>query len=569
MTFNAFRCSGQTAVALPLLLVSAMACRGTQDSDSIATTRPIISDQAHDQGTEGFFFLPPLVPRPGNFGEQVLGLWPTVVIDQMFDSQTFQSFATFTQTDGPSGEHLRRHFAGGPAVDDDGDTDPDGYFVARWKTRDLDIPPGTTFRISVLAGGRRLGLADVQVVGSRKEIKSLDSNEIVGLLADHTLRIKFRIGRVAVDRDGDGAFDWVDNCPTIPNPEQADTVGNGIGDACRCAASADACPSSPRLYALMSGLLEDPTPTAIEVVVLATRARIHSIDLGTRSVTSLEVSPDGSRAYVADRYNGEIAVYHTVTRAQLAAIPIPFVSETAISSDGATLFAIGAPGLVAIDTATNQIVAQHAYDELGPSALSIAVSPDGSRIGVTTTAGGSSPTYELFDSGLNLLASIPIVGSVEGCDAFPIPSAFRSNELALLWDPNCDSLYQVDLQSGTQLVGSTINTGRDSGTSLGASNAFVYLPSSGRAMVIKESLELVSIDPTAGTFSTAATFAAWPFVASTSPGAQTVFVSEINRFQDAGADSLDAIGAGTSGRAHSIYTFADGDKFVRELRVVP
>jgi len=34
------------------------------------------------------------------------------------------------------------------------------------------------------------------------------------------------------DQDGDGVPDDVDNCPTIPNPDQADTNGNGYGDAC-------------------------------------------------------------------------------------------------------------------------------------------------------------------------------------------------------------------------------------------------------------------------------------------------------------------------------------------------
>ncbi len=33
------------------------------------------------------------------------------------------------------------------------------------------------------------------------------------------------------DIDGDGVFDSIDNCP-VPNPDQADSNGNGIGDAC-------------------------------------------------------------------------------------------------------------------------------------------------------------------------------------------------------------------------------------------------------------------------------------------------------------------------------------------------
>ena len=34
------------------------------------------------------------------------------------------------------------------------------------------------------------------------------------------------------DTDQDGVWDCLDNCPDVPNPDQTDTNGNGIGDAC-------------------------------------------------------------------------------------------------------------------------------------------------------------------------------------------------------------------------------------------------------------------------------------------------------------------------------------------------
>jgi hypothetical protein len=34
------------------------------------------------------------------------------------------------------------------------------------------------------------------------------------------------------DSDGDGVFDGEDNCPSVPNPDQTDTDGDGKGDAC-------------------------------------------------------------------------------------------------------------------------------------------------------------------------------------------------------------------------------------------------------------------------------------------------------------------------------------------------
>jgi hypothetical protein len=37
---------------------------------------------------------------------------------------------------------------------------------------------------------------------------------------------------VCADGDEDGILDHVDNCPTVPNPDQSDSDGDGIGDAC-------------------------------------------------------------------------------------------------------------------------------------------------------------------------------------------------------------------------------------------------------------------------------------------------------------------------------------------------
>lgn len=39
-------------------------------------------------------------------------------------------------------------------------------------------------------------------------------------------------GGGGTDIDGDGAYDSTDNCPDTPNPDQADTDGDGLGDAC-------------------------------------------------------------------------------------------------------------------------------------------------------------------------------------------------------------------------------------------------------------------------------------------------------------------------------------------------
>jgi hypothetical protein len=37
---------------------------------------------------------------------------------------------------------------------------------------------------------------------------------------------------IQADTDADGILDTIDNCPSVPNPDQKDVNGNGVGDAC-------------------------------------------------------------------------------------------------------------------------------------------------------------------------------------------------------------------------------------------------------------------------------------------------------------------------------------------------
>ncbi len=67
----------------------------------------------------------------------------------------------------------------------------------------------------------------------------LDSNLETGLKHISPLRFAVRSGMPveARDRDSDDVLDELDNCPTTPNPDQADSNFNGIGDLCEIAGS--------------------------------------------------------------------------------------------------------------------------------------------------------------------------------------------------------------------------------------------------------------------------------------------------------------------------------------------
>ncbi len=215
---------------LALALLGA-GCADAGDGAQRAAPRQI-SDATHAGGTAGFYWLSPMVPAPSPSGVFEPAAVPTLRIDRLAgDGSVAATIATYTGTSGPGGETVRVQ---------------DGQFQVNWHTGDFGLDPSATYRIRVLVpGGRELGFADVDVVSSGSQLRNVATSEYIPLLDGRTLPIKFRIEHAAVDRDGDGVLDWADNCPSSANPDQLDTVGNHVGDACRCAsvtcAASDQC----------------------------------------------------------------------------------------------------------------------------------------------------------------------------------------------------------------------------------------------------------------------------------------------------------------------------------------
>jgi hypothetical protein len=68
-----------------------------------------------------------------------------------------------------------------------------------------------------------------------------------------TQTITFNQPSDPTDSDGDGITNSRDNCPLVSNPNQSDSLGNGVGDACRAIAVSTL--SSPGLFSLIAMLI--------------------------------------------------------------------------------------------------------------------------------------------------------------------------------------------------------------------------------------------------------------------------------------------------------------------------
>jgi len=153
-----------------------------------------ISDAAHLDGNEDFFFLPPLVPDPSThpaFNEDGFdpSQEPEVVISVVEGlecpvSATDGFPVTFTMSTGPGSETVRL-------------SEADEHYSVNWHTDQFTLA-AECYRITVQVGGMPLGHADVQVVSNGSGFKNVDTDAYVPLKDGRTLPIKFRIEEGAV-----------------------------------------------------------------------------------------------------------------------------------------------------------------------------------------------------------------------------------------------------------------------------------------------------------------------------------------------------------------------------------
>lgn len=163
---------------------------------------------------------------------------------------------------------LAIHFPAGEGIEDLGKGAdlllPDGAtrsFKAEVVDRDTDTPlANMKVACDVLSGclsctpkfGRTDAGGRIEFTVSRMFAPSGDEGLVISVLGD-LQSIHVTAVAPVEDTDGDGIPDATDNCPTVPNPDQADTNGDGTGDAC------DACP----LPLVLAGLPEEQAMLAV------------------------------------------------------------------------------------------------------------------------------------------------------------------------------------------------------------------------------------------------------------------------------------------------------------------
>ena len=140
----------------------------------------VISDQVHGSGTKGFFFadcpIAPLVRYTGTFEPR---LAPEVRIQRLDANKkpvpadrALLDDASSTRREGPPS--ARQRDLRGPL-----------------SQRRLRSRSEADLRTEVYVGGKELGFADIDVVATAAELKSVDTTKFVGLLKNQTLPIEF------------------------------------------------------------------------------------------------------------------------------------------------------------------------------------------------------------------------------------------------------------------------------------------------------------------------------------------------------------------------------------------
>lgn len=184
-----WRAYGRPHLAFALLIGLGIASchEGPTNPPSPGGPAYTISDGAH-QGNPHVFFLPPMLPDPSSrFTSRFEGSLDVAIHICVWD-RTEEScgpaLAMYNSNAGPGSETVRV-----PAGAE--------YYLVNWHTDDMlnqfPLGAGEVYRIQVLVRGTVVAFADVEVVGTARELKNVNTDEFIPLLDGRTLPIKVRI----------------------------------------------------------------------------------------------------------------------------------------------------------------------------------------------------------------------------------------------------------------------------------------------------------------------------------------------------------------------------------------
>jgi hypothetical protein len=152
-----------------IVAIGGVACHS--DRSYSAGPSALIVDANHNSANAFFVWLPPMLNQQAPAGQVFSGqLSPIVTITNLCSGEVIRSFA------------------GSDVQVEDSD------YRTNWHTADDNLDSSCTYRITMTAGARRLGVADVDVVDNGNELKNVDTGEFIPLLIDRTLPIKFFVG---------------------------------------------------------------------------------------------------------------------------------------------------------------------------------------------------------------------------------------------------------------------------------------------------------------------------------------------------------------------------------------
>jgi uncharacterized repeat protein (TIGR03803 family) len=191
------------------------------------------------------------------------------------------------------------------------------------------------------------------------------------------------IYHVVADADGDGVLDGIDNCPLVANPDQRDSRGDGIGDACRPGPTAGLAPSSLDFSAISIGASSAPqtvtiTNTGVASLVvgavttsaadfIAAPSCPPAIDPGGTCTISVRFAPTVRGVQTATLQivdNAPGSPHHVTLSGRGIGVPAVTLAPSTLTFGGQSLGTTSAPQTVTLTNAGN--------DDLSISSFAIA-----------------------------------------------------------------------------------------------------------------------------------------------------------------------------------------------------